>query len=333
MRQFLLLKRLQIENANAVAGLTWGFPAISHFLGFTHALDRKLRKTDLSCPEVFGGCAIICHRHQHLTKRDNYKAHHFCLTRNPLTKEGKTAPFNEEGRMHLEISLLVEMKLSTERFYEALNREDILDEQQQDSEFIRAIEGALVTSRLAGGRCINYQQVTIVSATGTEDKIDQTLKRMLFGLLPGFAIIDRSELLQQHSDHLMPRNDISAIEAWMDFGALRYQWVEGDAHDGKLEKDDQTGEWQRVSLPETGWFVPLMLGYQPIAELQAAGAINGSRDPDCPLCPVEAVYGVGQWLAPMRVAHVDELLWRYSHDENGYHFQNISKVNTAELES
>lgn len=285
MRRFLLLKRLRVENANAVAGLTWGFPAISHFLGFTHALDRKLRNSDLNCPNVFGGCAIVCHQYQHLTKRDNYGAHHFCLTRNPLTKEGKTAPFNEEGRMHLEVSLLVEMKLSTERLYEELGREDILDEQQEDSEFIKAIEGALPSSRLAGGSCINYEQVSIVSTTGNEDEIDRTLKRMLFGLLPGFAIIDRSELLQSHSDHLTSRDDISSVEAWMDFGALRYHWVEGEIQNGKPESADQPGEWQRVPLPETGWFVPLMLGYQPIAELQAAGTVNGSRDPECPLCP------------------------------------------------
>ncbi len=330
MRQFLLIKRLKVENANAVAGLTWGFPAISNFLGFVHALDRKLRKADLACPEVFGGCAIVCHSHQHMTKKDNYGAHHFCLTRNPLTKEGKTASFNEEGRMHLEVSLLIDLNLSAEDFYDYLGREDILNEQQHDSEFIATIKKAIGTSRLAGGSCIDYEQVNVVSAVGDENDVERSIKRLLFGLLPGFAIIDRSELLQPYSDQLMSRKGLTAIEAWMDFSGLRYEWV--NSHSQESSSSDEVGEWQRVLLPESGWFVPLMLGYQPIAPLQAAETVRGSRDPDCPLCPVEAVYGIGQWVAPFRVSQVDELLWRYSHDEDGYHFQNISKVNTVELE-
>lgn len=31
MSYLLLLPYIRIENANAVAGLTWGFPAITHF--------------------------------------------------------------------------------------------------------------------------------------------------------------------------------------------------------------------------------------------------------------------------------------------------------------
>lgn len=44
MRSTLLLRHLKVENANAISGLTYGFPAISHFLGFTHALSRRLEQ-------------------------------------------------------------------------------------------------------------------------------------------------------------------------------------------------------------------------------------------------------------------------------------------------
>ncbi|WP_234004635.1 type I-F CRISPR-associated protein Csy2, partial [Cronobacter sakazakii] len=33
MSSLILLSHLRVENANTVAGLTWGFPAITHFLG------------------------------------------------------------------------------------------------------------------------------------------------------------------------------------------------------------------------------------------------------------------------------------------------------------
>jgi CRISPR-associated protein Csy2 len=34
MSSLILLRRMKVENANAIAGLTYGFPAITHFLGF-----------------------------------------------------------------------------------------------------------------------------------------------------------------------------------------------------------------------------------------------------------------------------------------------------------
>jgi CRISPR-associated protein Csy2 len=40
MSSLILLRRVRVENANAIAGLTYGFPAITHFLGFSHALSR-----------------------------------------------------------------------------------------------------------------------------------------------------------------------------------------------------------------------------------------------------------------------------------------------------
>ena len=42
MNQFILIDHIIVQNANAVAGFTWGFPAITHFLGFVHNLSRKL---------------------------------------------------------------------------------------------------------------------------------------------------------------------------------------------------------------------------------------------------------------------------------------------------
>ncbi len=40
MKGLLLLDRIEVQNANAAAGMTWGFPALTQFLGFTHALSR-----------------------------------------------------------------------------------------------------------------------------------------------------------------------------------------------------------------------------------------------------------------------------------------------------
>src|SRR5687767_14223913 len=103
MKALLTIRNICVDNANAIAGLTYGFPAVSHFLGFTHALSRKLtRKLGVA----LGGCAVVCHSHKvQAYQPSGWGDYVFALTRNPLTKEGDTAPFNEEGRMHMEVTL------------------------------------------------------------------------------------------------------------------------------------------------------------------------------------------------------------------------------------
>lgn len=335
MKDYLLISRLRVENANMIAGLTWGFPAVSQFLGFTHALDRKLRKGNLSLPSLLGGCAIICHKHQPHSRADKYGSHHFSLTRNPLTKEGNTAPFNEEGRMHFEVSLLIELNMTLDAFYENIGREDILDERNQEPFFLSTIERAIGTSRIAGGICVAHGKCEVIALEGDAAAMRQQTKRVMFSLLPGFALIDRSDLLQPHYDALLVHNDkTTLVEAWMDFGGLRHRYfpLEEKGHAAGNE-DSPKGGWQRVDLPEQGWFVPIMTGYQPVAPMIEPGSVKGSRDSACPSFAVEGVYGVGQWLAPFRAEHIGSLIWRYKEDEYGYHFHNAGQksgqANTA----
>ena len=40
MSNLIIIRNVQVEYANAQAGLTWGFPAITAFMGFAHALSR-----------------------------------------------------------------------------------------------------------------------------------------------------------------------------------------------------------------------------------------------------------------------------------------------------
>ena len=326
MKALLVLRHLRIENANAVAGLTWGFPAISHFLGFTHALDRKLRGgTDLQ--SVLGGCAIVCHHHQTQSRQGQYGVHRFCLTRNPLTQKGETAPFNEEARMHMDVTLLIEMHMPGDEYFE-MTGEDEDDIDLEDDERFEARVGQLISCmRLAGGTIQDVEQIKLCKLDGQLEKRDRQLRKLLFQCLPGFALVDRSEQLDYHYENLSKNKpDTTKLETWMDFSSLRYRASAVDS--------DQPAEWDRVALPETGWFVPLMLGYQPIAPLCEPGSVADSRDPEFPLCPVECVYGVGQWIAPQRVGNIDQLMWRYRYDAvSGYQFQNNFQPENAVTEN
>src|SRR5699024_3045395 len=108
MGNLLVLRHLKVENANAIAGHTWGFPAISNFLGFTHALSRK---TEPALELTLSDCGVVCHRSQvQAYQPSGWGDWVFALSRNPLTRESKTAAFVEEGRMHLDISLIIRVE-------------------------------------------------------------------------------------------------------------------------------------------------------------------------------------------------------------------------------
>ena len=95
MSQYLLINRIQVQNANAVAGFTWGFPAITHFLGFVHNLQRKISQHETYQDFSLSGCAVIAHQHHvHSYKKTNEKGNKvgdflFSQSKNPSLFRGK----------------------------------------------------------------------------------------------------------------------------------------------------------------------------------------------------------------------------------------------------
>lgn len=299
MSRYIVLEHLRVQNANCIAGFTYGFPAITHFLGYTHALSRKLQ------PE-FGieltGCAVTCHKHQvQAYQPKGWGDYVFALTRNPLNKEGKTPPIVEEGRMHMTVSLIIECK--------GLIRKD------QQNALMTAIEQFVQQHRLAGGQVINMRKATLYS-DDDELALSRTILRKS---LPGFILSDRSELLKQHFDSLKEQSlDATMLDAWLDFSALKYQ-AAVPAEEAELETTERPeAEWQRLAKPSNGYLVPIMTGYKAISPVYPAGTVNNARDPNSPFCFVECAYGVGQWLSPHRVQNIQDVLWRYQQQGEWY---------------
>jgi len=299
MSGLLVLDRIKVQSANAVAGFTWGFPALSSFLGFCDALNRKVVTGLEDGVHIFRGCAVVSHECQHLTD-SHYGVSQFSLTRNPLTKKGGVAPFNEEGRMHMTVSLLIEVDDNVDGLLDKLF-DDSAGESSAESLFEKNVLDNALGLRLSGGSILDIRRVHYQPDVDIEDTSSKS-RKWLYQSLPGFALVNRSELLAQHLDSLRERTpDASLVEAWMDFGALRFRAV---------QEDDESARWDKVPLPETGWFVPLMVGYQGIAPLRDSGTILGARDPSVPFQLVESIYGIGQWLSPHRAPSIESLMWR-----------------------
>lgn len=310
MSNYILLEHIKVQNANCIAGFTYGFPAITHFLGYTHALSRKLQ-------QQFGveltGCAVVCHQHQvQAYQPGGWGDYVFALTRNPLTKEGNTAPIVEEGRMHLTVSLILES-----------NKAFSSNQQQQ---IIETLTLLAQRQKLAGGQVINLKGVSFYS-----DDDEQALSRKLLRkVLPGFVLTDRSELLKRHYQQLTAAQpNATMLDAWLDFSALSYRAVVDDNVDTATEPCPAT--WERVPKPDKGYLVPITTGYKAISVLHDAGAVANSRDPQYPFCFVESAYGVGQWLSPHRVPDVRDVVWRYRQQGPWYLCTTNTTQNTLKL--
>ena len=285
----IVLSRLEVHGANAVTGFTWGFPAITHFLGYTHALQRRLpKKFDLS----FDGCGVVCHRHQvHAHKPSPYADARFSLSRNPLDKSGKSASFVEEGKMNMEVTLLI----------------SVTENQQVDSEEQEELTAFLLhqsaRQRLAGGVITNMPTVKI------EDIQDEKRRRRLLGR-PGFALVSRHDLLLDEQDRQRQAGAPDPeLTAWLSFSSLRYAAEQDKTKNGKTP-------WQQVNS-KPGWISPIAVGYRRISPLYEPGTVAKTRDASSPTCFVENLYSLGQWISPRRITRLADLFWKYDYDGVG----------------
>ncbi len=298
----LILRHLKVENANAIAGLTWGFPAISNFLGFVHALSRKLpQELEL---ELTGG-GVICHnREVQAYQPRGWGNYVFALTRNPLTKDAKSPSFIEEGRMHMTVSLVIPVMGD-------------LDELDEHEEVEQLIERLVFCQRLAGGTIISVGGVELHEPPEDYEGLNIFDRERLRELLPGFALVQRSDLLAEHTRHCMEQDpNAEPLDAWLDFAALKYQ---AERPEGEGNENNQA-KWHYVPKPGKGWLVPIPIGYRGISDLYKPGEVAQTRDTTTPFRFVESVYSVGEWLSPHRVSNLNQLIWRYHPEpESGWY--------------
>lgn len=292
MDSVILLRHLKVHAANAITGFTWGFPAMTHFLGYTHALQRRLpKKFALS----FDGCGVVCHRHQvHAHKPSPYADARFSLSRNPLDKSGKSASFVEEGKMNMEVTLLIPVT----------ENQQVESEEQADLTAFLLHQSA--RQRLAGGMVTNTPTVEIADIQGEKHR-----KKLLRSLLPGFALVSRHDLLLAEQErHRQADTPDPELAAWLSFSSLRYAAEQDKTKNGKTP-------WRLQEKPETGWIKPIAVGYRRISPLYEPGAIAKTRDASSPACFVENLYSLGQWLSPHRITDLSHLFWQSEYTAAG----------------
>ncbi|MGL5728807.1 MAG: type I-F CRISPR-associated protein Csy2, partial [Plesiomonas sp.] len=184
----LILPHLKIHNANALSSpFTIGFPAMTAWLGFVHALERKLNQAGLS-DLILHSAAVVSHRCDVQThKGEGDFVYSIIGTGNPLDKDGSRSAFIEEARCYLDVSLVIEWSGS--------------EEQVQQPDFAQQFQAVIATMKVAGGDVLSVGKPSVKSVI-TEQDTSQALRQ----LMPGYALIERRDLMieamQQGDDAL-----------------------------------------------------------------------------------------------------------------------------------
>ncbi|WP_234087678.1 type I-F CRISPR-associated protein Csy2 [Azonexus sp. R2A61] len=293
----VLLPHLRVQNANAISGpLTWGFPSPTAFAGFAHALERKFA-AELN--EGFAGVGIICHHFEpQVFQPPGRRTQVFRLTRNPVGKDGGTQALVEEGRAHMEVSLVIAV-----RDYKS---------EGDGKELAERLHHAAQGMRLAGGSLLHQEgkryQAQWWPLAGDIEGDARIFRRLRRRLLPGFALVQRDDLLAGHlAEMRATQPDSNALDALLDLSRLNIEPVVSQA--------DEAGapvKWEIRRKP--GWLVPLPIGYAGISPLYAPGEVENARDGATPFRFVESLYSLGEWVSPHRLDDLSQLLWTQETD-------------------
>lgn len=280
MKLMLLIPKINILNANALSSpYTIGFPAMTAWLGGTHALERQLKNEGYNTI-FFKSIAVICHRIDLQTyKGSGDYVYSIIATGNPLDKNGDRPSFIEEARCHLTVSIVIECE-----------NIGIIDY----DEFVHAVE-LLVKGKLklAGGDILNCATPELVEVD------DETSSRKLLRrLMPGYCLIERRDLMKQAMEE-----GKDCIDALLDYLKVTHSCEVGD---------DGIVEWTSCRK-ENGWIVPIATGFHGITDL---GEAENQRDPETPHRFAESIVTLGEFVMPYRITDLDNMLWHYHADLN-----------------
>ncbi|MBO9489121.1 type I-F CRISPR-associated protein Csy2 [Endozoicomonas sp. G2_1] len=288
-KDILLIPHIQIQNANALSSpFTIGFPAMTAWLGVTHALQRKLQAKGLDI--TFSGTGVISHDFELQTHRgDNDFVASIVGMANPLDKTGARAAFIEEARCHLEVSLVVEYQCADD----------------QKAELIDAVTHLLHGKMKIAGGDIHHFNSPEVFVVEHEDPTE--VRKFMRKAMPGYALIERRDLMLAGMNE-----NLDAMSALLDYLAVHHQ-SEVD------EEGDVTWSAKRKTFEDKpiGWVVPIATGFHGISEL---GQAKNQRDANTPHRFAESLVTLGEFKLAHHFKRLDDILWRYHFDsENNFY--------------
>lgn len=291
----LVLPRLRVQNANAISSpLTHGFPAMTAFLGLMWALERKTYAAGLQHLE-FNAVGVISHGWQELSTPSRFQPSFlFRQMRNSLNKKGEVAAIIEEGRIHLDLSLVFALRIEN------------WEESRQEAD-LQAVAELVAGMRIAGGTVLPASPATFRHrpwwADMRGDAWEKNFRNLCARLLPGSALVSRDDVIDHRLGLLKSRDNPNAtrLDAWLSLARVDRHY-EPEANQGK-------GGWTSSRQSGSGWIVPIPVGYGALSSLYESGSVPNARDATTPFRFVECLYSAGEWIGAHRLRAPKDLLW------------------------
>ncbi|MGC6247575.1 type I-F CRISPR-associated protein Csy2 [Bisgaard Taxon 45] len=312
---YILFDHIKVQSANAISGpLSYGFPALTGFTGAIHALNRKLTHYNVQ----FGGVMVACHDYELQTYQNSpFSDRTFKQTRNPVKRDGKTASIIEEGKIHLDLSLVVEVHVQDDCVFDALT--DKASQTHQD--FLQTCKQLLWQQRIAGGSVLEIGAIQLFNLEEDQD--------IPLALMPAFVLMDAKQELANITEELKTGLRIgqldeegnvqkSRLNSCLDATALDALLEMATLHHIPDHANATASEWQAYSVKKgRGWLVPIPVGYQAISPRFEPGQLQHCRTTQYPSQYVETLYSLGKWVFPLSLPkNLSQCFWRYTAPQN-----------------
>lgn len=295
LSDYIIIKNMMVQNANALSSaFTIGFPAVTSFMGFMHGLQRKINNYENFSKVEFESLIICCHKFKvHTFKGSKDYNRSLIGTANPLTKDGKRPSFIEEGRCNFTLSLIIKLK-------------EIIDPEIK-GEFKNIISNSIQKMKIAGGDILGFDKVACQKIDSDNDKES---KQLMLSLMPGYVLAERRDLVEKSM-----KEGKDALDSLLDYLSL---------NSSCSQKENGEAEWT-TTKKESGWFVPISVGFQGISPLVEKGKTFCQRDPNYCHRFAESIVTLGEFIMPYRFKSPDEAEWYYDYDEKNNLYECVNK--------
>ena len=291
---YLVLSKLSVKNANAMSSsITVGVPAMTAFMGFAHALERKVQALGFQDFSVTGTAVFFHSFEAQLLMRAKKFRHSVIGTANPLKVDGSRPSSIEEPRCSMLVSLLMK-----------INGID----KSNDKSLTENLGAILSHMKLAGGDIGNAMSFFPKNSAADKsfEKIriryvnvesDADEKKLLQSFMPSYALVDRHDLLEKQESP-----DEDALARLIDLIAVRYL--------PKEDTNENTLSWEMRRKTE-GWIVPVGVGFKDIS---GPVKMKAQRNTDYEHHFVEPLVTLGEFKMAHRINSIQDILWKYQTD-------------------
>lgn len=283
--RYVVLPQMVIHNFNAESNqYVVGIPAMTAFTGYAHSLERAMHAAGWLVSVE--GVAVLLHDLR------VHEGHPKCPSAMQGAKEFINPPIIEEIKGDMRVTLVLRLVFD----HKSRSSLDwVQDQFDDDPRLVDDVQEWLFRLPCCGGSCHDVGQIRLLHSQQQDDSGEYPLQTALQTVLRqdrAFVIQSRADLLQEAQS--LGQDALDAL-----FDAMR---VVRDEH----------GQWQRQ---QSGWIVPLAVGYQAIeVPQQRGGARDGARHVYAePLTSIGELVYAAHWLWQTDFVF-ERVFWVHRHD-------------------